>query len=72
MRKVVGTVILIAHDGEPTVWSEKRSGDDDMKHLHEVFETAKRMCMLELLEGGTLKLMDADNNLIKEQRGGQE
>lgn len=70
-RPTVGSVILITHEGKPTVWPVKRTGDDDMAHLLEIFETAKAMCRGELLEGGTLKLMDVDNNLIKEQRGVQ-
>jgi len=68
-RPTIGTVILIAHDGKPTVWPVKQSGDNDLAHLLEVFETAVAMCKTELLEGGTLKLMDAGNNLIKECRG---
>ena len=67
-QPVIGNVILIEHDGRPTVWPVKRSGDDDMAHLLEIFETAKNMCFSELSLGGTLKLMDADNNLIKECR----
>ena len=68
-RPVIGNVILIEHDGRPTVWPVKRSGDDDMTHLLEIFETAKSMCFSELRLGGTLKLMDVDNNIIKECRG---
>ncbi len=67
-RPVIGNVILIEHDGRPTVWPVERSGADDKIHLLEVFETARRMCYSELRLGGTLKLMDADNNLIKEYR----
>ena len=70
-RQTVGTVILIAHDGKPTVWPVQKTGDDDLAHLLEIFETARMMCRSELLEGGTLKLMDAQNNLIKECRGVQ-
>ena len=68
-RPQVGSVILVTHSGEPTVWSVKRTGEDDRSHLLEIFETAVMMCQLELLEGGTLRLLDADNNVIKEQRG---
>jgi len=70
-RPTVGTVILIKHDGTPTVWPVKRTGSDDRAHLIEIFETAINMCQYELAQGGTLKLMDSDNNLIKEQRGVQ-
>ena len=41
---------------------------DDMAHLLEIFETATMMCKSELMEGGTLKLFDANNNLVKERR----
>ncbi len=70
-RPKVGSVILIRHDGTPTVWPVQKTGDNDMDHLLEIFETAVNMCQYELAHGGTLKLMDADNNLIKEQRGVQ-
>jgi hypothetical protein len=70
-RPTVGSVILIKHDGTPTVWPVQKTGDDDMAHLLEIFETARKMCHCELLEGGTLKLMDVDNNLLKELRGVQ-
>ena len=64
-RPNVGTVILIAHDGKPSVWPVQKTGEDDLAHLLEIFETAKSMCQTELMEGGTLKLLDAENNLIK-------
>ena len=70
-RPKVGSVILIKHDGAPTVWPVQQTGEDDMAHLLEIFETAISMCQYELAQGGTLKLMDVDNNLIKEQRGVQ-
>ena len=70
-RPKVGEVILITHEGKPTVWPVKRAGDDDMAHLLEIFETAINMCQYELAQGGTLKLLDVDNNLIKEHRGVQ-
>lgn len=70
-RPTVGSVILIKHDGTPTVWTVQKTGDDDLAHLLEIFETAKNMCHYELVQGGTLKLMDVDNNLIKEQRSVQ-
>ncbi len=69
VRKTIGTVILVEHSGRPTVWPVKRSGQDDRAHLLEIFETAKSMCRTEVAEGGTLKLMDAENNLIDEWRG---
>ncbi len=68
-RKVVGSVILIKHSGEPTVWPVRQTGSDDLAHLHEIFETAVKMCSTELMEGGCLKLLDADSNVIREQRG---
>jgi|TARA_B100002019_G_C20879170_1_gene407818 hypothetical protein len=77
-RPVIGTIILISHDGRPTVWPVRRRGADDSEHLLETkdlihlletFETAKQTCGTELMEGGTLKLLDAENNLIQEQRG---
>jgi len=68
-RKVIGSVILVKHSGEPTVWPVRQTGDDNVAHLHEIFKTAIAMCSTELLEGGSLKLLDADNNVIKEQRG---
>ena len=68
-RPKVGEVILIKHDGTPTVWPIQKTGDDDRAHLLEIFETAKGMCHYELVQGGTLKLLDVDNNLIAEQRG---
>ena len=67
-RPTVGTIILIKHDGTPTVWPVRGAGVD-RAHLLEIFETAIAMCQYELAHGGTLKLMDADNNLIVEQRG---
>ena len=70
-RPKVGSVILIRHDGTPTVWPVQQTGDNDMAHLLEIFETAVNMCQYELAQGGTLKLLDVDNNLIKEQRGVQ-
>ncbi len=68
-KPVIGTVILISHDGRPTVWPVRSRGVDDYEYLLETFETAKQTCITELLEGGTLKLLDAENNLIQEQRG---
>ena len=68
-RPVIGTIILISHDGRPTVWPVRRRGADDREHLLETFETAKQTCCTELMEGGTLKLLDTENNLIQEQRG---
>ena len=68
-RPKVGSVILITHDGTPTVWPVEKTGNDDRAHLIEIFETAINMCSYELAQGGTLKLMDADNNLIAEHRG---
>ena len=68
-RKVVGSVVLIKHSGEPTVWPVRKTGEDDLAHLLEIFETAISMCSTELLEGGCLKLLDVDNNVIKEHRG---
>ena len=65
---IIGSVILIEHSGKPTEWPVRRSGSDDMAHLLEIFETATMMCKSELLEGGTLKLFDTKNNLIKERR----
>ena len=65
----VGSVILIGHSGEPTVWPVQKSGDDDTAHLLETFESAKKMCTYELAQGGTLKLIDASGAVIKEHRG---
>ena len=66
---IIGEVILVNHEGRPTVWTVQRSGDDDRAHLLEIFETAISMCQYELAQGGTLKLIDADKNLIAEHRG---
>ena len=66
--KYIGSVLLIEHDGKPTEWTVKKHGTDDMAHLLEIFETATMMCKSELMEGGTLKLLDVNNNLIKERR----
>ena len=68
-RPVVGRVILIEHGGTPTVWPVKQTGDDDRAHLLEIFKTAINMCYYELAQGGTLKLLDAQGNVIKEHRG---
>jgi|TARA_E500000331_G_scaffold216891_1_gene207860 hypothetical protein len=67
-REIIGSVLLIEHSGKPTEWSVRRSGSDDMAHLLEIFETATMMCKSELMEGGTIKLFDADDNLVKERR----
>ena len=67
-RPKVGSVVLIKHDGTPTEWTVKRTGNDDGTHLREIFELAKTLCELELKEGGTLKLLDANSVLIEEHR----
>jgi hypothetical protein len=68
-RPKAGHVLLVTHSGVPTEWPIQRSGADDIEHLLEVFETARNMCQLELLDGGTLKLFDKDGKLLREVRG---
>ena len=65
----IGQVILIDHSGKPVVWPVKKSGNNDLEHLSEIFETAIDMCGYELAMGGTLKLFDSHGNLLREQRG---
>ena len=64
-----GHVLLITHAGVPTEWPVEQSEEDEMEHLLEVFDTACKMCQLELLDGGTLKLFDKDCNVLREVRG---
>tara|TARA_B100000287_G_scaffold111603_1_gene104030 strand:- start:70 stop:291 length:222 start_codon:yes stop_codon:yes gene_type:complete len=68
-KPVIGTVILIDHDGRPTTWSIQKPEGEEKEYLFEVFEKTRLMCVTELMEGGTLKLLDADNNLLRECRG---
>ena len=61
-------ILLITHAGVPTEWPlESDSGDEDALIMS--FENARKMCQLELLEGGTLKLFDDSGKLIREARG---
>ena len=69
-RATVGSVLLIEHSGKPTEWTVQKTGDDDMAHLLEIFETAKVMCNYEILMGGRLKLFSSCGDLIKEYSRG--
>jgi len=68
-KKQIGSIILIEHSGKPTVWPVQEAESDDMTHMIETFESSKRMCTYELAQGGTLKLLDGQGNLIREHRG---
>ena len=65
-RPVVGEVLLIEHDGRPTMWPVNQTGDDDRAHLFEIFETAKKMCVYELSLEGRLKLIDVNGEVLAE------
>ena len=67
--RAIGSVILIEHSGEPTFWTVRKTGKDDTEHLLEIFDATKKMCTYELALGGTLKLLDASDAVIKEHRG---
>jgi hypothetical protein len=68
-RYVAGRVVLVKHDGSSQEWTIQNSGDDDMSHITEVFETSKVLCRQELSEGGTLYLYNGDRKLLREVRG---
>ena len=61
-------ILLITHAGVPTEWPLE-PGSSDKDSLIMSFEKARKMCQLELLEGGTLKLFDDRGELIREARG---
>ena len=67
--KLIGRALLIEHDGRPVEWPIHRSELPDSEHLEETFIRLAKMCSYELHLGGTLRVMDADGKLIKEQRG---
>ena len=66
---MIGTILLIEHDGRPIEWPIHESKLSDSDQLEETFKKMKQMCSSELYLGGTLKLLDSNNALIKEIRG---
>jgi len=67
--RTIGTIILVEHSGAPTAWpvTESETKPDHVQ-LRDMFESARAMCESELLLGGCLKLVDAQNNLVDETR----
>ena len=67
--EVLGYILLVTHAGVPTEWpvrTDTLSDQSDLDILKNAFERAKNMCQFELVEGGTMKLYDADRNLIED------